>query len=459
MANIFLKNKKPVISIVSSNSGVGKTTLLESLIEIFSKRGFKVGALKHDAHKFEIDKEGKDTWRMKKSGASRVMIGSKHKFAMISDTREEKTVDELLKYFEEDIIFIEGFKDNRYPKIEVHRKEASKETLFNSGKYREDTFLAIATNSKVEGIKNLDLNKPIEIANFIEEVISKEELKLQTQFILNDNVKKVEVISLSPSGACEKEDLIAVEYPLEVQVFNLDFELKTKYQLFCTPDNLEELVIGSLNTNGIISSTRQIKKLQVDLKENKAIVILNDNEKVTDKKIKTQSKYINPEVIYESMTQNLNGSQIFKDTGGVHSIGYIDSNGLKKSFEDIGRHNALDKLIGYLMKNGINSDSVAVITSGRISHDMVLKCNSYKIPMIIGKSAPTSMAIQIAIENDMTLIGFVRGNRLNIYNQGKRLKVIDETLENIKIDIEKLREEAVLKRREEKERQKVIYRG
>ena len=284
-------------------------------------------------------------------------------------------------------------------------------------------------------------------------------MKSQAQSILSDNVKKVEVISLSLAGAYEKEDLIAVEYQLEVQVFDLDFELKTKYQLFCTPDKLEELVIGSLNTNGIISSTRQIKKLQVDLKENKAIVILNDDEKVIDKKIKTQSKYINPEVIYESMSQNLNGSQIFKDTGGVHSIGYIDSKGLKKSFEDIGRHNALDKLIGYLMKNNVNSDSVAVITSGRISHDMVLKCNSYKIPMIIGKSAPTSMAIQIAIENDMTLIGFVRGNRLNIYNQGKRLKVIDETLENIKIDIEKLRKEAVLKRREEKDRQKVIYRG
>ena len=101
----------------------------------------------------------------------------------------------------------------------------------------------------------------------------------------------------------------------------------------------------------------------------------------------------------------------------------MDNNGYIGAFEDVGRHNALDKLIGYLHINKIDTKELAVILSGRLSEDMVTKCINAKIYMIITKSAPTNLSHELCMQNDITLVGFVRKNRLNVYNQGSRLQV------------------------------------
>ncbi|AOR24768.1 molybdopterin-guanine dinucleotide biosynthesis protein B [Clostridium taeniosporum] len=174
MENLYLENNKPfVISIVATKSGTGKTTLIEQLIKIFKLRKYKVGVLKHDAHKFEIDKEGKDSYKFSKAGADNVIISSNEKLAMIQIQKEEKNIEDIIKFFENiDIVIVEGFKSNKYPKIEVYRKEIDNKLLYEDMNFNKETFLAVASNEKLNlDIPILDLNDAYSIANFIEQKI------------------------------------------------------------------------------------------------------------------------------------------------------------------------------------------------------------------------------------------------------------------------------------------------
>ncbi len=172
MEGLYLhKKEKIVISIVASKSNTGKTTLIEKLIKIFKAKNYNVGVLKHDVHKLDIDKEGKDSYRFSEAGADNVIISSSEKLAMVQNLKEELELEEIIKYFGDmDIIFIEGFKNNNYPKIEVHRKSHSNTLLCKDNKANIKTFIAVASDEILDvNIPILDLNDAISIAAFIEE--------------------------------------------------------------------------------------------------------------------------------------------------------------------------------------------------------------------------------------------------------------------------------------------------
>lgn len=162
-----------VISIVATKSGTGKTTLIEALIPILKEKNYNIGVLKHDAHKFEIDKEGKDSYRFVKAGADRMVISSKEKIAMIEKLKEEKDLEEILELFVGmDLVIIEGYKNNGYPKIEVHRKEVDQKLLCENESLDRTKFLAVATDEKLNlDIEQLDINDMNKIAGFIEDKI------------------------------------------------------------------------------------------------------------------------------------------------------------------------------------------------------------------------------------------------------------------------------------------------
>lgn len=162
--------EKLIISFVSTKSNMGKTTLIESLIKVFKKRGYRVGVLKHDAHKFDIDKEGKDSYRFTHAGADNVIISSQEKLAMIKILQEEIPIDEIVRTFDNvNIIFIEGFKNNMYPKIEVHRAGIDTQLLYKDSRFHISTFIAVATDEILNlDIPSLDLNNIDLIADFIE---------------------------------------------------------------------------------------------------------------------------------------------------------------------------------------------------------------------------------------------------------------------------------------------------
>jgi len=117
----------PVVSIVGS-SGSGKTTLLEKVIAQLKKRGWRVAVLKHDAHGFDIDHEGKDSWRHKKAGAATVALSSPDKFAVIKDVGSEWPPERIIASYltDADIVITEGYKKGPFPKIEVVRAAHSK---------------------------------------------------------------------------------------------------------------------------------------------------------------------------------------------------------------------------------------------------------------------------------------------------------------------------------------------
>ncbi|MBC2582351.1 molybdopterin-guanine dinucleotide biosynthesis protein B [Clostridium sp. DJ247] len=180
MENLYLnKRQKPaIVSVVSTKSGMGKTTLIEQLIKIFKNRKYSVGVLKHDAHKFDIDKEGKDSYRFTKAGADNVIISSAEKLAMIQILQEEKSIDETIKLFGNlDIVLLEGFKENKYPKIEVHRKDVDNNLLCKNSDFNIDTFIALASDEEVEiNIPILNLNDVLSLADFIEYNFIKQKL-------------------------------------------------------------------------------------------------------------------------------------------------------------------------------------------------------------------------------------------------------------------------------------------
>jgi molybdopterin-guanine dinucleotide biosynthesis protein B len=164
---------KPPIPLLgfAAFSGTGKTTLLTQLIPLLKTRGLRVGVIKHSHHAFEIDQPGKDSYALRAAGASPVMIASNRRRAIITEweTPREPRLAEELWFFDRtalDLILVEGFKSEPFPKIELHRPVLGRPLLFPD----DNRIIAIATDAPLSpepAITRLDLNCPDEIASFI----------------------------------------------------------------------------------------------------------------------------------------------------------------------------------------------------------------------------------------------------------------------------------------------------
>ncbi len=234
-------------------------------------------------------------------------------------------------------------------------------------------------------------------------------------------------------------DKIITEYPLSIYINNDYF-----MTMMTTPTNLEFLVIGYLYNEGVIASVEEIKTLKINLHDHKAFIeidnptLLNNREKVTilssacgggkpidlknvDKyKIENNDVY-NLNYILSKVAGFNKESTLFKETGGVHSVKlvYEDEEVL---IEDIGRHNAVDKIVGYILKNRLGKIKKFIITSGRVSSDILLKCAKSNIPLVVSRSAPTSLSVNLGRELGVTILGFARGKKVNIYSNISRIK-------------------------------------
>ncbi len=164
--------KIPVVSIVA-RSGTGKTTLLEKLIAEMKRRGYKVGVIKHDAHRFEIDREGKDSWRLTRAGADTMLITSAEKLAMVKQypSGEEPSLSETVGTYcrDVDIVLTEGFKKSAMPKIEVHRREQG-ENLLCRDEECDPALIAVASDSPLDvDVPLYDINDAQGLCDLIEE--------------------------------------------------------------------------------------------------------------------------------------------------------------------------------------------------------------------------------------------------------------------------------------------------
>jgi molybdopterin-guanine dinucleotide biosynthesis protein B/molybdopterin-guanine dinucleotide biosynthesis protein len=154
-----------------AKSGTGKTTLLEKVIAELKDRGHRIGVIKHDAHRFDIDHPGKDSHRLTAAGADTMLISSPAKLALVKQHEASPPIEELIAtYFADvDIVLTEGFKKSGLPKIEVHRGERSA-TLLCRGEEHDPSLLAVASDEPLSlDVPVLDLNDAGAVADFIEE--------------------------------------------------------------------------------------------------------------------------------------------------------------------------------------------------------------------------------------------------------------------------------------------------
>lgn len=237
------------------------------------------------------------------------------------------------------------------------------------------------------------------------------------------------------------DDLLVQEVPLTISVG--DKELVT---LLCTPEDLKDLVRGFLFTAGFIKKANNIKKIILNQERWTAQVTLNNDTQREDlifrrlytpgcgkgilfynafdfmHKDKNVSHYtVRRSHISALLTDFKKRSLIYLKTGGVHSAAIADDKSIVVFKEDIGRHNAIDKVIGKMLLENDSFEDRIVITSGRISSDVILKIQKCKIPIVISMSAPTDQAVRHARQMRITLIGFARGNRMNIYSEEQRI--------------------------------------
>ena len=151
-----------------AKSGTGKTTLLEKVIALLKERGYRIGVIKHDAHRFDIDHPGKDSYRLTAAGADTMLISSPEKLALVKKHTASPPIEELLGYFGDvDIVLTEGFKKSALPKIELHRRERSA-ALLCRGEEHDPALIAVASDESLElDVPVLDLNDAAQVAQFI----------------------------------------------------------------------------------------------------------------------------------------------------------------------------------------------------------------------------------------------------------------------------------------------------
>lgn len=164
----------PLLGFCAYGSGIGKTTLLTSLIPVLTARGLRISVIKHAHHTFDIDHPGKDSYRLRESGAVQMLLGSRQRWALMTElsripeqSRDEPSLSDLLQHIDPtfaDLIVVEGFKQEPIPKIEVYRPNLNKPML----SAHDSHIIAIACDEQViTELPQLDLNNPDEIADFI----------------------------------------------------------------------------------------------------------------------------------------------------------------------------------------------------------------------------------------------------------------------------------------------------
>jgi len=257
-----------------------------------------------------------------------------------------------------------------------------------------------------------------------------------------DNIERFSILRVTEEGKKDTEDIITKEFPLTIILNNQ--ELVT---LLCSPTDLKYLAVGFLFSEGLLKSKDEIKKIIVDDRRGVVRVETEGDKGITNQLIskrlitsgcgkgasfysaadiqglaKTQSQLrISAREVFDLVKEFQHRSHVYRATGGVHSAALCNTKSILVFSEDIGRHNAIDKVFGECMLTDIPMDDCLIITSGRISSEILLKVAKRKIPVIISISAPTNLGVRLADDLGITLIGFVRGKRMNVYTNGWRV--------------------------------------
>lgn len=267
---------------------------------------------------------------------------------------------------------------------------------------------------------------------------------------MNENLKKtLDVYKYTEEEGGPGQAEVIVESP--VTVFVNDVELVT---LLCLGRKLDYLAAGFLWTENVIATKDDIKSINADAEESVVKVVIDKDEEylknLTFKRLVTTacgkgtSFYtidavagklpvnmsplkVSPKDIIPLVAEFEDMSELHEKTRGVHSALLAEGRQGLIFHDDIGRHNAIDKVLGHALLDGVPVDDKMVITSGRISSEVLLKVAKKGVPVLVSRAQPTDLAVSLADQLGVTLIGYVRKGSMNVYTHPERVRFDEET--------------------------------
>lgn len=256
-------------------------------------------------------------------------------------------------------------------------------------------------------------------------------------------VNRRRIVELNQGEFREKEDSLLVEAPLTVVLNGEEF-----VTLLCTPTDLSDLVLGFLFSEGLVDGADDVSNLSVDEEQGRVEVATRRSHDLAAKlygkrtlttgcgrgtifyhvsdALKTRPVESDARFSAERLFAALKGwgerAELFAETGCPHSAALLSPEGeLLCLAEDAGRHNAVDKVIGRALREGWRREDKCLVTTGRISSEILIKAAKAGIPVVVSRSAATDLAVALAEELGLTAAGFARGRRMNVYTRPERI--------------------------------------
>ena len=457
----------PAISIVGW-SGAGKTTLLTKLVVALTSRGLRVAVVKHSSDAHPLHRPGSDTARFQEAGA--VLTGFATP-AGVQLTTGEPLADALPSLLARlagtvDLVLVEGWKDGPLPKLEVWR-EGLGPPLASS---RPETLAVLSRSSTPpEGLPSgprvLDAGDVPAITELLLTHVKPAARRTppsatESRGVARRPVRRWDGATLSPS----EEDDVAVEEPLEIRVSGDTVAVTMR-----TPGQDRELATGFLFSEGILQSVDDLGGLAhcgrpgeegwgnvMEVTPAPGAVLDVERVRAARRGTLTTSAcgvcgrrsvedllavcppvppgpVLPPEAVARATERLRDVQHNFSRTGGVHAAAALDADGhLLAAFEDVGRHNAVDKVVGALVLAGsvrgvrvtrtpLTRQPALLAVSGRVSFEIIQKAAMARIPVVAGVSAASSLAIELALRSGMTLATFARNGRFNLHSGPERL--------------------------------------
>jgi FdhD protein len=258
---------------------------------------------------------------------------------------------------------------------------------------------------------------------------------------MGKSLENFDVVTVGPESVQHENLPVITEVPLDIVING--HELLT---MLCTPVNLKELVVGFLWGEGLLNSREDIKSLELT-PDNKALV------KLPEKNMEDEERWLHPsitsgcgrgtvfystsnlsrikprdfditlpaDVIYPRAQELIRSASLYNMAGAIHCTGLANRERVLFAFEDIGRHNAADKVIGKILLEEIDTGDKIMLTTGRMTSEITAKAARGGVPILASLSGPSHLAVEAACYYNMTMIGYVRKDNLLIYSHPERI--------------------------------------
>ena len=256
-------------------------------------------------------------------------------------------------------------------------------------------------------------------------------------------IDELPVRSITPDVTCDffsegkwQREKVAVPGEMPLTIFINGRETVT---ILCTPTRLTHLVLGFLYLEGIINDMKEVDSLRVCEDEPVADVRLSKTDykepprrtltsgcgsgvsfKLREQRVDSDLT-ITPEEVLSLMKQLYQQQDLFQLGGGIHSSALCNHRQILALAEDIGRHNTLDKIMGECLMRKLPTRDCLLLTTGRVSSEMLLKAAKMKVPIVVSRGSPTERAISLGNNLGITVIGYARGNRLSVFSGKERI--------------------------------------